>query len=587
MRKAVFAMLMVLSSQRAWANETDPFNAEQLKENAVKPDPGIATAKVAGDPAWCDVVGKMDPESMVEVMGFNRGMSDGVQRILRAAHDVCANRSDPTWRQMAGYILQQWMNWTGQSQADAEKSMRARLKTDTWNAQHDALCKALDVSPEAAAEVKTFSRARLSLFGCTNQNQALWQSRDGIVQMLYYLDSDLQTDPLMRVYWLETYVPNFDDKLPAKDAYSNRALLDYAAAAPDFAKVDRAELDKLMQAPPYNEYARIILNETVGDLIAKRGQYEQAIDKLAKGDEDYTAILRKAPQQAYADWDKLVAAWKPEMERSEAFEKLEAAPSHKAMKGCSTQLLKDAEKVTKQFKDLTYNEMTSRLKSDPMANLLFSRLWVCTAYDSVRGISGVLHRLVNEGRGVRGPRSLAQYAIVDAYAAAAVDRPRMVLSLQNFHPGDLNDAPDFDEHEFHDDGTIAIDGDRDWTVKGIVASTKKTGEGIIINFKKTGYKFQNYACSDTNKPERIDDSGRIIYQQVCHNVPGSTSVDTTPSPVMIPLQLEAGLKPGVFVMVWQAAMEKAKSGQPLAVPMYTTKSPADRKVTSYYGFPTM
>lgn len=580
MRKRVLAIAVLLSSQVALA-DSDAFPDYAFQEPLVA-DPGVDTAKVTDKPAWCDAAGSIDEKWDGGRISRTVDQKYGIKGTIEGALHICQNTADPSWRKYAQRILQKWMNWTHQTQPDAERSLRARIQFAKWDKQHDELCQAIDVSPEAAAEVKTFGDARRQLFGCTNENQALWQDRTGANAggVEYYLDSDLQTDPLMRVYWLYEYLPSPDKPLPAKTGYDNLPLMFYAVAAPDVAKLDRGALDKMMQAAPYNEYARVVLNETISDLMGKVKVLDTAVDKLSKGDDDYTTILRKAPQQAYADWDKLVAQWKPELERSEAFEKLWSAASRKAMKGCSPALLKDAEKVVKQYKGSTYHDMIDKLEADPIGNLLFARLAVCLAFDGVQN-AGPINEIVQRSRHVRGPRTLAYFAIVEAYALAKKDRPRMVLQNESFT--NWGGENNFDEKAFDYHGFLAPEWTGDSVTQGVVGTAKKTPEGTKITFKKVTFKYQNYECQDTNKPKAIDEQGRIIYYQVCHNLPGMTTVDRTPEPVMIQSLLDGVAKPGTFLAVEELGADRAKTGEWIAVPMYTKKTANDKTILSFYG----
>lgn len=583
------AMIVVLLGSHAASADDDAFPDYAFNEPMVAA-PGIDTAKIADKPAWCDAAGKIT--DVWDGGRISRTVDDkyGIKGTIEGALHICENTTQPTWRKYAERILQKWMNWTGETQADAEKSLRARIQFDRWTAEQKALCKALEVSPEVAAEVKTFADARRDLFGCNNEGQTLWQDSGQMNYpgVGYYLDSDLSTDELMRVYWLFGYARDSGDKeLPSKSADDNLPLLYYAVAQTDFAKIDRGALDKQLQAAPYNNYARVVLTETLAVLEYRHKKFEAALDKLAKGDEDYTAILRTAPKKAWGDWDSAVAKWRPELEHSEAFEKLWAAPSRKAMKGCSTGLLKDAEKVVKQFKNVSYKDLVDKLLADPVANLLFARLAVCTAFDKVQGVSGPFQELVTKGRGLRGPRSLAYYAIVDAYASAAKDRPRMVLSLSNFSASGsvLSGSINFDPKEFDYHGFLASEH-ADQVVSGVVGSTKKTDEGTQIKFKKVSFKYQNYTCEDdVHHPLRIDEAGRIVYYQRCKNLPGMTTVDRTPDPVMISSQLDGVAKPGVFISVEELGADRAKTGEWMAVPVLTKKASTDKAITSFYGLP--
>jgi len=484
-------------------------------------------------------------------------------------------------------ILQKWMNWTHLPQADAEKSLRARVQVARFAAQRDELCKALEVSAEVAGEVKTYADARSQLFGCKNENQTLWQdaSRTNMGGVMYYLDGDTQTDELMRLYWLFGYVRALSgDALPASSAGDNYPLLYYAVAQNDFAKLDTAAIDKTLSAAPYNEYARIVALETLGVLKARQRAYEKIIDKMTKGDEDYAAILRTAPRQALAQWDKLAAEWKPEIERSNAFEKLLSQPSRKALKGCSVQLTKDAEKLVKSFKITVYKDLVDKVAAHPVANLLFSRLALCDAVDKIWGASGALNDLVSHGRSLRGPRSLTYYAIVDAIAEAKKDRPRLLLDLPGFlQTGSAIDNDiNFDARDFELTGRAPSEWEK--SDKGIVASTKKLDDGLQIVFKTVKLKWPDYNCvDDTHHPLRINSDGRIEYFQHCKATGKTIVQDVTPAPIVIAPLLDAGIKPGVYAQFVEAG-GKAKNGSSFGVVVLTKKSADAKTIGSFFGF---
>jgi len=457
---------------------------------------------------------------------------------------------------------------------------------DKFAEQRTALCKALEVSPELGGKEKTYADAKRHLFGCANDGQLLWQDLGPINTggVMFYLDSELGPDPLMRVYWLYGFVREPREALPAKDASDNLPLLYYAIAQDDLAKVDPAALDKLVSAPPYNEYARIALMETVADLKARQRAYEQAVDKMTKGDDDYTAILRTAPKQAWDQWDKITTQWKPELERSNAFEAKFSSPSRKALKGCSPELAKDAQKVIKSFKTTDYKELVDKIAGDPAANVLLRRVAWCFAVDKVPG-SGALKDLVQKGRNLRGPRSLAYYAIVDAIAEAKKDRPRLLLELSNFfaNGGVLSGESHFDERDFDFSGRVPGEWERS-DDQGVVASVKKGAEGVQINFKKVIIKSPDYDCvDDTRHPLKINSDGRIEYYQHC-KPNGKTNVyDQTPPSIVVSPLLAEGVKPGVFLRFVEAG-GNAKSGTALGHIVFTkTKSDA-KKISSFFGF---
>ena len=325
--------------------------------------------------------------------------------------------------------------------------------------------------------------------------------------------------------------------------------------------------------------------ETLGVMRARQKTYEAAVEKLTKGDEDYKAILRTAPKNAYAQWDKLFQQWKPEIERSNAFEKLLSQPSRKALKGCSVELFKDGEKLVKSFKTSVYKDLSDKIAADPVASVLLSRLALCFAVDKVWGGSGALKDLVSQGREMRGPRSLAYFAIVDAIAEARKDWPRLLLDLGNFFQqgGVLSGSTNFDLKDFDFNGHAP----REWEKtesKGVVASTKKVEDGLQVVFKKVTLKYADYDCvDDTRHPLKINADGRIEYYRNCKATGTFSTQDMTPSTIVISPLLATGVKPGVFLQFSEVGTQ-AKSGNPFAVVVFTKNKAEDKKINSFFGF---
>jgi hypothetical protein len=546
-----------------------------------KPDPGVDEAKVTGKPAWCDAAKLTERWDTGRI---ERSVNEqyGIKGTIEGALHVC-QRTDPTWIKEAGYILQKWMNYTHLSQAEAEKSLRARIQTDKWEAERDALCKALEPDPEAAGPDKDFPTAKRSLFGCGDA-QVMWIERHKTYDpdIGFYLD--LQAKPeseLLRIYWLYRFTDSpFEKELPAKNADDNRRLLYYAVAQDDAAHIDTAALTKELSAAPYNEYARIVAMELVGRLAAERKVYEAALDKMGK-DEDYKAILRDAPAKARADWDKEASRWKTELDHSNAFEALLSKPSRKALKGCSAQLQKDAEKVIKSLGGTDYQDMANKIASDPVATIIASRLAICDAIDGQFGISGVLKDMTQHARQLRGPRSAAYYAVVDAVAYAAKDRPRMLLSLMNFFyssPELFQMAQDWDFGGF-----MMPSGEND-TIKGVIKSLNKKSDGFELVFKKESFSYPGFECRDTSRPMKIEADGTIRYYQICHNTGKTVTVDRTPEPIMLVPAAASGLKPGMFVVASSYSKRSADGGF-FGVVHYAKKSVKDKTIVSFLGFP--
>jgi hypothetical protein len=570
--------------------EEQKFAFSEGELDVIKPRDGVDEAKITGRPSWCDVAGRFEGNDNWNAGRIHRTVDQqyGIQGTIEGALHICQRPTDTTWKTEATSIVQKWMNWTRLSQADAEKAIRARIQSAKFAAQRDELCKALQVSPEISGGEKTYADARIQFFGCAKDGQTIWQdpSQINAYGLGFYLDGETQPDEIMRAYWLFAYVREpFSLSLPANEARENLPLQYYAVAQTDFARLDVAAINKTLSAAPYNEYARIVAMETLGVLKGKQKVYEKAVEKMTKGDEDYMAILRTAPKKAYAQWDKLLDQWKPEIERSGAFEKLLSQPSRKALRGCSVELFKDGQKVVRSLKTNVYKDLVDKISGDPIANLVLGRLAVCYAADKVWGASGALRDIVTKGRNLRGPRSLAYYAVVDAIAEAKKDRPRMLLDLSNFFEGGSVLTGGFEAPG--KDLDFSGRAPQEWEKtdnKGFVASTTKVADGVQIVFKKATLKYPDYEChDDTRHPLRIASDGRIEYYRNCKALGTFSTQDMTPNSIVIAPLLDGGIKPGVFLQFVET-QTRAKNGNPLAVVVCTKKTATDTKINSFFGF---
>ena len=579
----------------ARANAGKPQSDEQrmaFSDNDFSPmtaDPGVATAKITGAPAWCDkakITEKWEPGRIGRTVGDKYGIDGTVNGALH----ICQRPNDTTWKKQAGYIVQKWMNFGHLTQADAEASLRARIQQTKFASEHDALCKGLEVGPEVGGETRANAEGAQRFFGCGRELPLWLDKTDSKGAVGFYFDAAPHPDSeIMRLYWLFHFVQApwaTGHDLPSNDAGENRTLLYYAIAQNDFAHIDTNALDKMLSAPPYNDYARTIVMESLGMLKAEQQAYEAAIAKLAKGDKDYEHILHEVPKQAFADWDKKTAEWKTELDHSNAFEKKLSEPSRSVLKGCSVQLQKDVEKLIRSYKEKTYQGLISKIDSDPIASLLISRLALCDAADEIYGLSGALADLVKNGRDQRGPRSATYYALVEAIAIAHKDRPRLLLQDEGFTFQSVGDGTTslirLYEGSLKLTGNAPRDPEKN-AIRGVVKAVNKVPDGLQIVFKTDKLVYPEMACTDdTSHPLRVGDDGRIEYYRNCKNTGKMASQDNTPRPIVIPVAAAAGVKPGVTVVVGTSG--QAKSGDSLGYVVYVKKSAKDPKIDTFFGF---
>lgn len=552
------------------------FHASHMTEE--KPASGVEAAKIGAVIPWCDgikITDRWEPGRIGRTINSKYGISGTIEGALH----LCQRPKDASWRKQAEYTLQKWMNWTKQSQADAVASFKARIQIDKFKADHDATCKSLEVGPEIGGETKAYSVAHRKFFGCNEHSEELWRASggwdDGALTFYFDADDSLESE-LIRLTWLYQQVGDPGDKqLPSKDASDNRVLLDYAVASVDFASIDGKAIDKVLAKAPFNTtFAKVVTNETVATLKWRKKYYDDAVEKLIKtGGDEYADILREAPKQGYAEWKKVTAPWKGELDASRAFEKKLSNPSRKVLAGCSGALMPGAQKLIKGYKKGEYNEVVNQIASDPIASLLLSRLAICLAYEKVYGGSGALKDLVQKGRDLRGPRSMAYYAVVDAVVAALKDRPKLLLNLSNYYYR-TNNLVSIYAQEFNFSGGMPYDPEKSYE-KGYVKEVKKSGDGLEVVFKTDKLRYPEYNCRDTRKPIRITNDGRIEYEQHCVPTGKMLTQDNTPRPIKVHPLLAAEVKPGAYIVA---------HGSDGASVVYVKKKADDKKIQTFFGF---
>jgi len=547
---------------------------EHAMGDPVKPEYATDTAKITGTIPWCDKAGTIKDRWEPGRIGRTIDSKYGIEGTIEGAYHLCQRPNDTTWKLRAQYVLQKWMNWTAQPQDEAVASIRIRMQTDKLKEDTKTMCKALEVSPEIGGQALAYAKAHQTFFGCGGGEELWRKSFVGMDdQVGFYFDADTELESeIVRLYWLlgQTSPPK-PEELPGKDASANRPLLEYAVASQDFAAIDTKALDKKLRTAPFNnDFARTVVSESLAVLRWRRKVFEEAIDKLSKSASDYAQILRDAPKKGFADWEKVSAAWKAELGRSYAFEKKLSNPSRKVLQGCSKELMPDVQKLIKSYKKTDYNDLIKLISSDPIASLLLSRLAICFAAEKVLGGSGAMRDLAQNGRSIRGPRSMVYYAVVDAVTEAVKDRPKLLVNVSNFYfrmPSLVNVYAS--EFSFSGGAPREPETTRD---KGAVKEAKKDGDGLKVVFKTQKYKYPEYNCVDTRKPIRISNDGRIEYEQNCTATGKMLSQDNTPAPVTISPQLATGVKPGAFLVT---------NGP---TPVYVKKKGDDKKIQTFFGF---
>jgi hypothetical protein len=554
--------------------DEDRFAFHESSLAPVAPTYGVATAKIAGAIPWCDKV-TVPVKDRWEPGRIDRTLTkgQGIDGLIEGAYHLCQRPTDATWRQRATAALQQWMNWTKQTQDAAVHSLRTRVQLDTVKREAVALCKALEIGAEVVGEAKAFAHAHQTFFGCTTNGEELWRNQSLYTMtdpVGFYLDSQLEVrSEIVRMYWLfgQTTDPTAGAPLPATDTLANVPLLQYAVAARDLAELDDKAIAKQLAAAPFNDFARAVVSESLAVLRWRRTLFEEAIDKLVKTGAEYAGILRKAPQRGFAQWAQVIAPWKAEIARSNAFESKLSDPSRKALAGCAKELVPDVHKLIRSYKAADYHALLNAVAIDPVAQLLLSRLAVCFTAENVHG-AVIFKDLVAQGRDLRGPRSLAYYAVVDALTEAMKARPNLLVGHANFLFRMPRLIDIYDGQPWRSSGSLH---DLQKAHTGHVEDVTASQGTVRITFRTQKVMQMQYACQTTDRPIRITADGRIEYERRCKEA-GFAPVDVTPPPITISSLLAAGVKPNAYI----AARDR--------VVLFVATSPRDKRIQTFLGF---
>ena len=180
-------------------------------------------------------------------------------RVVEAAAALCENPAKPAWVAEATNVLQLWMNRAYLSQADAVRSLAVRADTAGFAAQKAQLCKALEISPEIAAQEKTFADATRELFGCI--------SNRGFAELWTHPESDNPGGVLYRVL---PDVPHVGDDQDRHDdrARARRAGGRGGARAGSVLRLDRGQPRR--RAQPRRRHGRADPVEASGEREGRR-----------------------------------------------------------------------------------------------------------------------------------------------------------------------------------------------------------------------------------------------------------------------------------------------------------------------------
>ncbi len=427
-----------------------------------------------------------------------------------AAVHLCQRPNDTTWKRKATLLVQTWMNETKQTQKEAIWSLQARLQ-------------------------QSFAAAKRELCGSNDKRAAAVQMLATCVELSridYSAERRGYKTELARLAWLLHVMPS--------DAAA------YALVQRE-TNIDRAQLLRELADGPLakNVAAEVIVAESFALLRWKKKTLDAELAKQP--------TLASSAKVALGEWEKLVVERKSDLDKVDELD-TKLAQSTAAAAGCSNGFIRVVENMFRSYGTRDQEQLLQKIAADPLAALILSHAAICHAIDRLPD-AGVLRELAHTARPIAGPRSYASYAV----------KARNPLSMNEL-------LPKLEGVEFP--GGLVDEKREDYiTRRGVVGKVTKTSDGVRIEFKKVTVTEPGILCTDTNKVDRIDGNGNVIYRQHCRDTGKKVTHDLTPAPIVLHERFATSIKPGVFIVV----------GLGGTVPFVKAKAD-DKNLLAFYGY---
>lgn len=544
---------------------------------------GVETAKPA-EPTWCkDLEAPSGSPG-----GLKRTIEAGTRdwrSFITALPQTCQWPKEPAVQRAVALISQNWMNYTGLSQARALEVLGLRAQSEKFEADKKRLCEQLAIPDETEGEDKLFMQARRKLFGC--EGEALWLTGESLGGTRFsnpiasYVDASA-TPPDQAVLLANviggTHFLFEEEKGSGFDLF----LLRYVVDQVDLALITEAKALALLDAAPYqgNSAARAVLLESVSRVRLAATLYKNVVDARQK-DAAWKELLVTAPAKGLADWNKVAAQHQDVLSRSNAFEQKFFGPSRSAVKGCWATLKPDFVKVLKGLPHATEFEVQASL-NEPIAALLLSRLAACAAVELDPAYATRLVSIARDVRPARGPRSAAYFSALGALGPILADRPKFPIEARDLVYGgdaELLDAASSLVAEKMSTSKIDVMGWAGDGGEGTVQSVKKAGGNAVVTFVPSKGQVMSHSCQTTNRISRITSSGEIVYERICRET-GWVTVDTTPGAFTAPAEWVEGVQAG-SVVKFEAA--RGKPPTRFGLPIASSADKSKKRLTNFVG----
>ncbi len=516
----------------------------------VAPAPGVEVIKPLAAP-WCDLAKSKSYSTGAMARAIQRALKDGWNAAItfEVGEAVCVNPGAPGYMKNTAAAVQAWVNATGQTRAEAIESIRARMDKDAWDKGQQETCAAQGVTREASEDDRAFAAARQRFFGCNYDKIPQWRENNTDTIRGYLEFAGLPTDPILHVYEVRQCLHDFDGTW--QPDYND--LFRWIVCSPVAARLDKAAFDRHVAGAKLNTYGRTIARESFAAAKMLHARYASIAKDLIAREAALKTIL-DAAETAWVKWEKLAAEHKASVDAALAYHKLFFGPSKSARKGCFENLRKLWAPMIAKAKPADL-KAARELINGAVYDLLTTELMLCGGADGQSLFGNLLLKERGYSRHVRGPRTAAYFAALDAVSDVLADREKFPMrpnAYLGYNDDPISAALSYarEKDNFGSDAESVID------------KLQTTGDDVKITFIKVKIMVDELSCKQTNRIAYINASGIVEYQSDCRPV-GKKEVTLQEEPIIIPAWAAGGLKKGNLASFYINGPERR--GFPVAV----------------------
>ena len=212
---------------------------------------------------------------------------------------------------------------------------------------------------------------------------------------------------------------------------------------------------------------------------------------------------------------------------------------------------------------------------------LFNALGACYAVSQPTWVGYYLLEVTKNEPISRGPRAAARQAIANALSEVKSDRERFPITFGSFGRWDYKNEVRAEADRRRESSTISLLAEG----SGVVKAVKDVGkQKVVATFKSESWMETQFNCVETNKIQKIEKGGSIVYRRKCTPA-GKAKRTHAASPMVVYQWAAKGLKPNGFIRAAVPAGSNHMKSERRAYPIEIYKTKQQKQLLNMYGFP--